>query len=211
MRLPPLFLIYACLSDRSVHRSIGMCRLRPLLRTGNRNQATGFASSRNILKIQSEEEDCFRVSRNLIAPGRVRDRGPHFSRGAKLEQPSGVVKMKSRNATIRMVLLGLCQRIDRRTGCSGDVLLSDGTKTDMLVNRRVAERTQCRRVAKIQFGISSLPRDCTITDISRGGVKVVAEYPEIPTIFTITLSTGDTRQCRLAWRIGCEFGAEFID
>jgi hypothetical protein len=81
----------------------------------------------------------------------------------------------------------------------------------MLVNRRVSDRTQCRRVAKIQFGASSLPRDCTITDISKGGVKVVAEYPEIPTVFTITLSTGDTRQCRLAWRIGCEFGAEFID
>jgi hypothetical protein len=56
-----------------------------------------------------------------------------------------------------------------------------------------------------------LPRDCTITDVSRGGVKVVAEYPEIPSNFTITLSTGDTRQCRLAWRIGCEFGAEFVD
>jgi hypothetical protein len=86
-----------------------------------------------------------------------------------------------------------------------------GQETDMLTNRRVSDRTQCRRVAKIQFGTASLPRDCTITDISKGGVKVVAEYPEIPAIFTITLSTGDTRQCRLAWRIGCEFGAEFID
>jgi hypothetical protein len=24
-------------------------------------------------------------------------------------------------------------------------------------------------------------------------------------------STGSARQCRLAWRIGCEFGAEFVD
>jgi hypothetical protein len=81
----------------------------------------------------------------------------------------------------------------------------------MLVNRRRTERQQCRRVAKIQFGTGSLPRDCTITDVSQGGVKIVAEYPEIPAEFTIILSTGHARQCRLAWRIGCEFGAEFVD
>jgi hypothetical protein len=56
-----------------------------------------------------------------------------------------------------------------------------------------------------------LPRDCTITDISDGGLKVIAEYVEIPAEFTIILSAGETRRCRLAWRIGCEFGAKFID
>jgi hypothetical protein len=40
---------------------------------------------------------------------------------------------------------------------------------------------------------------------------VIAEYPEIPPEFTIFLATGNPRQCKLAWRIGCEFGAEFID
>jgi hypothetical protein len=50
-----------------------------------------------------------------------------------------------------------------------------------------------------------------ITDISDGGVKVIAEYPEIPPEFTIILATGRPRQCRLRWRIGCEFGAEFMD
>ena len=29
--------------------------------------------------------------------------------------------------------------------------------------------------------------------------------------FTIILSEGRPRQCRLAWRIGCEFGAQFVD
>lgn len=82
---------------------------------------------------------------------------------------------------------------------------------DMLANRRKSERRLCRRVAKIQFGTGSLPRDCMITDVSAGGVKVVADYPDIPAEFTIILSTGDPRQCRLAWRIGCEFGAQFID
>lgn len=81
----------------------------------------------------------------------------------------------------------------------------------MLMNRRSSERRPCRRVAKIQFGTGSLPRDCTITDVSAGGVKVIAEYLDIPPEFTIILSTGNTRQCRLAWRIGHELGAQFVD
>jgi len=81
----------------------------------------------------------------------------------------------------------------------------------MLVNRRKSERLLCRRLARIQFGTGSLPRDCTVTDVSDGGVKVIAEYVDIPPQFTIILSTGNPRQCRLAWRIGCELGAEFID
>jgi hypothetical protein len=84
-------------------------------------------------------------------------------------------------------------------------------RIDMLANRRKSERRLCRRVAKIQFGNSSLPRDCTITDVSDGGVKLIAEYLDIPPEFTIILSTGNPRQCRLAWRIGCELGAEFVD
>ena len=81
----------------------------------------------------------------------------------------------------------------------------------MLVNRRRSERLQCRRLARIQLGTGSLPRDCTVTDISDGGVKVIAEYLDIPPEFTIILSEGRPRQCRLAWRIGCELGAQFVD
>jgi hypothetical protein len=81
----------------------------------------------------------------------------------------------------------------------------------MFVNRRRTERQLCKRGAKIQTGAGSLPRDCTITDISAGGVKAVAEYVEIPPHFTIIFSSDHVRRCRLAWRIGCEFGAEFID
>ena len=81
---------------------------------------------------------------------------------------------------------------------------------DMLMNRRRSERQMCRRLARIQFGTGSLPRDCTITDISDGGVKVIAEYVDIPPDFTIILSEGRPRQCRLAWRICCEFGAQFV-
>ncbi|HEY4835982.1 MAG TPA: PilZ domain-containing protein [Bradyrhizobium sp.] len=81
----------------------------------------------------------------------------------------------------------------------------------MLVNRRKSERRMCRSLARIQFGTGSLSRDCTITDISDGGVKVIAEYVDVPSEFTIILSEGRPRQCRLAWRIGCEFGAQFVD
>jgi hypothetical protein len=82
----------------------------------------------------------------------------------------------------------------------------------MLANRRTSERRLCRSFAKIQFGTGALPRDCMITDVSDGGVKVIAEYPEIPPDFTLIFSTGQRpRQCRLAWRIGHEFGARFVD
>ena len=80
----------------------------------------------------------------------------------------------------------------------------------MLANRRRFERRACRGLAKIQFGIGSLPRDCTIVDISEGGVRVIAENFDVPAEFTLLFAEG-RRQCRLAWRIGCEFGAEFID
>ena len=81
----------------------------------------------------------------------------------------------------------------------------------MLANRRKSERRTCRSGAKIQFGVGSLPRDCLITDISDGGIRVVAEDIELPPEFTVILSSGQPRRCRLAWRLGCEFGAEFID
>jgi len=81
----------------------------------------------------------------------------------------------------------------------------------LAANRRRSERRVCRSLAKIQFGTGSLPRDCMITDMSDGGVKIIAEYPEIPTEFTVIFSEGRPRQCKLAWRIGCEFGAQFLD
>ncbi len=81
----------------------------------------------------------------------------------------------------------------------------------MLASRRRSERRALSAMAKIQFGIGSLPRDCKIVDVSDGGARVIAENLDIPTEFTLTLSEGRPRQCRLAWRIGCEFGAEYLD
>ena len=52
-----------------------------------------------------------------------------------------------------------------------------------------------------------------LTDLpaTDANAQVIAEYLEIPPQFTIILSEGRPRQCRLAWRIGCEFGAQFVD
>jgi hypothetical protein len=58
--------------------------------------------------------------------------------------------------------------------------------------------------------IGSLPRDCTIVDVSEGGVRMIVENLDVTDEFTILFAEG-RRQCRLAWRIGCEFGAQFID
>ena len=55
----------------------------------------------------------------------------------------------------------------------------------LAANRRRSERRLCRRIAKIQTGAGSLPRDCTITDISDGGVKVVAGDREY--LYSLTL------------------------
>jgi len=88
-------------------------------------------------------------------------------------------------------------------------LSSGSAKADAPSNRRRSERRACRGLAKIQFGIGSLPRDCTIVDVSEGGVRMIVENLDIPGEFTILFADG--RQCRLAWRIGCEFGAQFID
>ena len=79
----------------------------------------------------------------------------------------------------------------------------------MLANRRSSERRPCRRGAKIQFGTGSLPRDCWISDISDGGVRLHSEI-DVPDEFILVLPAG-RRDCRVVWRLGHEVGAEFID
>jgi hypothetical protein len=176
--------------------SAGTARLRPLSGVDKKNRA--IAAAAEMYRPHDRTKKIISAALGLVGSSR-----PWL-------EPHG--KRKS-NITdrLRRVPLGVFQR-----SCCRPMrwLMSHfraGQGIDMLVNRRRSERQECRRAAKIQFGTSSLPRDCTITDVSRGGLKVVAEYPEIPSVFTITLSTGELRQCRLAWRIGCEFGAEFID
>jgi len=80
-------------------------------------------------------------------------------------------------------------------------------------NRRRSERHATGGLAKIQLGTGSLPRDCWVSDISDGGVRLHAEGVGIPDEFVLVLSgvNGGRRQCRVAWRLGHEIGAQFVD
>ena len=81
---------------------------------------------------------------------------------------------------------------------------------DQCANRRKSERQTINGPGKIRIG--SMPRDCTIIDVSRGGARVIAELAmAVPPEFTLIMPDGRPRECRLAWQIGCEFGAEFVD
>jgi len=91
-----------------------------------------------------------------------------------------------------------------------------GAITDVLLNRRRSQLDRRksaqlnRSLAKIQYS-GSLPRDCTITELSERCVKFIIEDHDIPAEFTIILSAGHTVRCRLGWRNNHEIGAEFID
>ena len=79
-------------------------------------------------------------------------------------------------------------------------------------NRRRSERLAMRGLAKILTGTGALPRDCWISDISDGGVRLHAEI-DVPDEFILMLpgAHGGRRECRVAWRLGHELGAEFVD
>jgi len=76
--------------------------------------------------------------------------------------------------------------------------------------RRRSERHAMRGLAKIVFGTGSLPRDCWVSDISDGGVRLHAEGVPVPDEFMLMLPAG-RRECRVVWRLGHEIGAEFLD
>ena len=78
--------------------------------------------------------------------------------------------------------LGRSQQVHRKMFDCAMTLDRAVRRIEMGLDRRKSERHLHGGLAKIQFGIGSF-------------------------IF----ATGLARQCRLAWKIGCEFGAEFID
>ena len=58
------------------------------------------------------------------------------------------------------------------------------------------------------------PRECLVTDISEGGVRIFVEGYQVPDEF-ILLLTGDgvapeQRTYRVVWRLGSEIGAKFV-
>jgi hypothetical protein len=80
-------------------------------------------------------------------------------------------------------------------------------------DRRLSQRRVLNRVAKIQIGSGGLPRDCLITDISDGGVRLHVEGFEVPDEFVLLLSGDDVareRVYKVVWRLGYEIGAKFL-
>ncbi|HEX3949464.1 MAG TPA: PilZ domain-containing protein [Steroidobacteraceae bacterium] len=81
-------------------------------------------------------------------------------------------------------------------------------------DRRISLRRRIDRVAKIHFGSGTLPRDCLITDISEGGVRLHLEAIEVQDEFVLLLSGVDVgpreRLYRVVWRLGYEIGARFV-
>ena len=83
----------------------------------------------------------------------------------------------------------------------------------MFKERRDLRRKVINRVAKFQSDDGSLPRSCTITDISDGGARLYSEV-EMPPKFSLAILSeggGTWRQCRVVWRLGGELGVEFTD
>ncbi len=78
-------------------------------------------------------------------------------------------------------------------------------------DRRLSRRRVLNRVATIQFGNGTLPRDCLITDISDSGVRLHVEGFEVPDEFVLLLSGDDVaakeRVYKVVWRLGYEIGA----
>jgi len=85
----------------------------------------------------------------------------------------------------------------------------------MLADRRNSKRLTLNRHAKIQVAGGSLPRDCLISNISHGGVRLHVEGVDVPDRFVLLLADGTgsarPRDCSVVWRLGYEVGAEFTD
>jgi hypothetical protein len=68
-------------------------------------------------------------------------------------------------------------------------------------------------MAQFCSGDGSLPRSCTITNISDGGARIYSEI-DMPEEFVLSVlgDDGETRwDCRVVWRLGRELGVEFIE
>ncbi|MFZ1922244.1 MAG: PilZ domain-containing protein [Xanthobacteraceae bacterium] len=79
-------------------------------------------------------------------------------------------------------------------------------------DRRGTPRRLINRRGKIQSGHGTLPRDCLITDISTGGVRLHVEGYDVPDNFVLLLSgEGLAKECsyQVVWRLGHEIGARF--
>ncbi len=83
----------------------------------------------------------------------------------------------------------------------------------MTRDRRKFERYATRGAAKIHLAGSPFLRDCMITDVSDGGVRLYVEGMEVPDDFALYFgeAADERRMCRVVWRLGREIGVAFVD
>jgi len=81
----------------------------------------------------------------------------------------------------------------------------------VLKDRRKTPRFALRGAAKLQVAGSPFPRDCLVTDVSDGGVRLYVEGVGVPDEFTLYFASGERRECRVKWRLGYEVGVAFAD
>lgn len=81
-------------------------------------------------------------------------------------------------------------------------------------NRRRSQRRVLNRPAKIHFGPGNSQRDCIVTDISDGGVRLRIEGVDVPDEFVLLLSedgySSRERAYKVVWRFGAELGGKFL-
>jgi PilZ domain len=85
----------------------------------------------------------------------------------------------------------------------------------MFIERRQSKRRAISRHAKIQLPGSTLARDCLVTDISDGGVRLHVAGVAVPDQFVLLLPESEISSrpidCSVVWRLGYELGAKFIN
>ena len=110
----------------------------------------------------------------------------------------------------RLAITKLCEGRGESAGCA---MVRGLMRSAKPAERRKAPRRLISRMAKIQLGNGTLPRDCLITDISTGGVRLHVEGYEVPDDFVLLLYGDDlAKECnyQVIWRLGQEIGARFV-
>jgi hypothetical protein len=82
----------------------------------------------------------------------------------------------------------------------------------MFGERRSHPRVRINRVARIHAGQTGTSCECTISDISESGARLVVDGVELPDRFFLQVS-GDKpmhEECKVVWRLGSEMGVQFV-
>ena len=79
--------------------------------------------------------------------------------------------------------------------------------------RRREARQRYYRPAKIKLAAGARACDCTVVDISDGGVRLNVEGLDVPDDFVLLISNKgkvEERAYKVVWRFGNELGAQFV-